>query len=266
MSASLRARVHAQLEPTAWPGEGLSPTNRAIAALILLSVVAAILESEPTITAGREWLTRAVELVFGALFAIEYAVRLWASAEDERFGTGIRGRLRYAATPAAIFDLIALSPVLLGLAGGEAYIIRLVRLIRVLRLARLGRFSAAVRSLLEAVSERRYELLMSAVVALILLVVSSTLLYLVEGAGQPDAFGSIPRAMWWSIATLTTVGYGDVYPVTPFGKMLAGLTALTGIGIIAMPTGILAAAFSDALQRRRRTVDGSRPSRDAEQV
>lgn len=88
---------------------------------------------------------------------------------------------------------------------------------------------------------------------------TSTLLYLVEGEAQPDNFGSIPRAMWWSIATLTTVGYGDVYPVTALGKILAGLTAITGIGLIAMPTGILAAAFSDAMQRQRERGNSNDP-------
>ena len=93
--------------------------------------------------------------------------------------------------------------------------------------------------------------MMSLVIAGILLLVSSTLLYMIEGEGQPDDFGSIPRAMWWSIATLTTVGYGDAVPHTVIGRILAGFTAVTGIGLIAMPTGILAAAFSDALQRQR---------------
>jgi voltage-gated potassium channel len=83
------------------------------------------------------------------------------------------------------------------------------------------------------------------------LVGSSSLLYLVEAEAQPDAFGSLPRALWWSIATLTTVGYGDVTPITVLGKLFAGVTAIAGIGLIAMPTGVLAAAFSDALQRKR---------------
>ena len=88
-------------------------------------------------------------------------------------------------------------------------------------------------------------------IAGIVLLVASTLMYWAEAGAQPDKFGSIPRAMWWCIVTLTTVGYGDVYPVTLLGKSLAGLVAIAGIGLIAMPTGILAAAFSDVVQRRR---------------
>jgi voltage-gated potassium channel len=135
--------------------------------------------------------------------------------------------------------------------GNETSILRLFRLIRILSLAKLGRYSSAIRAMAEAVKSRRYELLMSLAIAGMLLLTSSTLLYIVEGDAQPATFGSIPRAMWWSIATLTTVGYGDVIPVTVVGRVLAGLTAITGIGLIAMPTGILAAAFSDAIQRQR---------------
>lgn len=195
--------------------------------------------------------THALEVVFGVVFAAEYAARVWICVEGQRFGSGSRGRLRYVLTPAALLDLVALSPLFIGAIGPEAYVARLARLIRVLRLARLGRLSTSMRLPGQALTDRRYEPFMSVGIAFVVLLVTATLLYLIEGPGQPEAFGSIPRAMWWSIATLTTVGYGDVFPITPLGKMLAGLTAITGIGLIALPTGILAAAFSDALQRRR---------------
>jgi voltage-gated potassium channel len=109
----------------------------------------------------------------------------------------------------------------------------------------------------DAVRSRRYELGVSLLAAGAVLLASAVMLYLVEGQVQPDAYGSIPRALWWSIVTLTTVGYGDVYPVTLAGRMLGGLTALAGIGLIAMPTGILAAAFSDAFQKRRAREGGA---------
>lgn len=255
MIAGLRSQLHRQLDPAAWSGKGLSPLNRAVAALIVLSVVIAVLGSEPTLVTGHEALWDGVELGIGILFAVEYLTRLWVCVEAPAIGPGLRGRLRYLVSPAALLDLVALSPLLIGAIGAEAYLARLVRLVRVARLARLGRFSSAMRLLGEALSERRFELAMSAVIALLILLLSSTLLYLIEGAGQPEAFGSIPRAMWWSMATLTTVGYGDVFPLTPLGRVLAGITAFTGIGLIAMPTGILAAAFSDALQRRRTAND-----------
>jgi voltage-gated potassium channel len=127
----------------------------------------------------------------------------------------------------------------------------MIRLVRVLRLAKLGRFTQASRALSTAVHARRYELIISVGVAFFILLLTSTLMYIVEGHAQPQAFGSIPRAMWWAIATLTTVGYGDAVPITPFGRVLGGITAATGVGLIAMPAGILAAAMSDAIHARR---------------
>jgi voltage-gated potassium channel len=128
-------------------------------------------------------------------------------------------------------------------------LLRTFRLLRILRLARLGRFSHAMRNLAEAVRDRREELLLSLMLAGMVLVFSAGAMYLIEGPDSPVQFGSIPRALWWSICTLTTVGYGDVYPHTVLGKICSGLTSIAGIGLIAMPTGILAAAFSQAFQK-----------------
>jgi voltage-gated potassium channel len=130
-------------------------------------------------------------------------------------------------------------------------LLRIFRLLRILRLARLGRFSVAMRHLSQAVIDRREELLLSLMLAVFILVFSAAGMYLLEGDNDPQAFGSIPRAMWWSVCTLTTVGYGDICPHSVAGKILGGLTSIAGIGLIAMPTGILAAAFSAAFQRTR---------------
>jgi voltage-gated potassium channel len=247
---SLRWRLYVLLEPRAWKHDGLSPLNRLVSIVILAAVVLVIFETEePIYLAYRDWFHNA-EIVISVFFTIEYLTRLWVAGEDPRY-RGFVGRLRFVTTPTAIIDLLALSPMFLGLLGSEAFLARLFRLVRILRLAKLGRYSRAFSAIMEALNARRYELWMSAAIAVMLMLVSSTLLYLVEGGGQPESFGSIPRAMWWSIATLTTVGYGDVFPVTLAGRVLAGMTALTGIGLIAMPTGILAAAFSDALQKQR---------------
>lgn len=248
----IRRSLSVQLDPTAWPGPGLSPVNRAVVAAIVFSVALAIVESEPLWFEGHDAVFQYLELAVGLVFLAEYAARVWASVENPRYGPGLAGRLRYVRSPAALLDLLALSPLLTTMIGAEAYVLRLLRLMRVLRLAKLGRFSTALAAISDAVRSRRYELVTSVCIALVLLLLTSTLMYLVEGGSQPQTFGSIPRAMWWSISTLTTVGYGDAVPLTPVGKVLAGITAITGIGLIAMPTGILAAAFSDAMQLRRR--------------
>lgn len=246
-----RRRLYTHLHPAAWHKKGLSPLNRIIAVLICLAVIMAVLQSEAEIYDGHERLFRIAEVTFATIFLIEYLARLWIAAENPKYGPGWRGIARYVFSFPSLIDLLALSSLFLTLMGGEGAVLRLFRLSRIFMLARLGRFSTAIGTIVHAIKSRRYELIMSLAIGGMLLLVSSTLLYIIEGTGQPDDFGSIPRAMWWSIATLTTVGYGDAYPVTPIGKIVAGLTAITGIGLIAMPTGILAAAFSDAIQRHR---------------
>jgi len=246
----IRARLYEMLAPRAWPYGGLSPLNKAIAGLICLAILVAILDSEPALHRGNEQTFFAIELGFTLIFLVEYLARLWTAGENPLY-RGLSGRFKYATTWTALIDLLALLPILFVFLGSEAFLLRMVRLMRIVRIARLGRFSQALRAISEAVHARRFELWMSFAIAMMLLLLSSTLLYIVEGGHQPETFGSIPRAMWWSVATLTTVGYGDVYPVTVFGRIFAGLTAITGIGLIAMPTGILASAFSDAIQRQR---------------
>lgn len=247
---TLRRRLYMQLEPSEREFPGLSPLNKLVVAVIVVSVAFAVAESEHPIYENNQALFHWGELVFGVLFLVEYLARLWVAPEDPRFRGGL-GRLRWALTPAALFDLIAVSPLLLHIVGAEAYVIRMLRVVRVLRLAKLGRFTVATRALSHAIHMRRYELLVSFGVAVFILILTSTLMYIVEGHEQPEAFGSIPRAMWWAIATLTTVGYGDAVPLTVPGRILGGITAATGIGLIAMPAGILAAAMSDAIHTRR---------------
>ena len=145
--------------------------------------------------------------------------------------------------------------------AAPSYLLRLARLLRILRVAKLGRFSRAWTFVGRAIASRRYELLLTFYAAVFVMIVSATLLYIVEGPSQPEKFGSIPRALWWSVVTLTTIGYGDVYPETGLGKVFAGLTAVLGIGLIAAPTGILAAAFSDALQQQRQAQGGGEDER-----
>lgn len=248
---SLRRRLHRHLDPAAWGRKGLSPLNRLVVVAICAAVLLVVLESESEIRELSPAAFAYAEIVFSILFLAEFAARVWVVPERLGYGEGWRERLRYLRSWPAMLDMVALLPSLLVTLGSESFILRLFRLLRILRLGHLGRLSVAISAIVGAVVARRFELLTSLLVALVLVLVSATLLHICEGAGQPATFGSIPRAMWWAVVTLTTVGYGDVYPATPLGKLFAGLTALTGIGLIAMPTGILAAAFSDAIQKQR---------------
>jgi voltage-gated potassium channel len=256
----LRPAVWRQVDPEAYQRDGLSSTNRAIVWIVALSSVSAILETEPTIEGLAPGIFARFEWAIAILFSLEYLVRLWAEGENPKY-RGVRGRIRYLFTLPAIIDLIAFLPsLILPLLPGMSnfMLLRIFRLVRILRLARVGRFSLAMLHLSQAVHDRREELLLSLMLASFVLVFSASGMYLLEGGSYPEAFGSIPRAMWWSICTLTTVGYGDLYPHTVPGKILGAMTSIAGIGLIAMPTGILAAAFSDAFQRTR-TVSPPKP-------
>jgi voltage-gated potassium channel len=248
-----RQTLWRQLDPEAYERAGLSLANKIIVWTVAFSSLAAVFETEPTIQDRAPLAFSYFELAIALLFLVEYLCRLWVQGENPKF-RGIRGRLRYALTPAALVDLVSFLPSLvIPIVPGMSnfMLLRVFRLIRILRLARLGRFSLAMRHLVEAVGERREELLLSLMLATMVLVFSSAAMYLIEGEGNPAAFGSIPRAMWWSVCTLTTVGYGDIYPHTVLGKICGALTSIAGIGLIAMPTGILAASFSNAFQRSR---------------
>ena len=247
-----RTRAYEMLEPHPGGDPGLSPANKLLVVFIILASAFAILETEPTLYAGRATLFRVAELVFGAIFSAEYLLRLWIAPENPAYAGKRFPRLRYAVSAAAIIDLLAIVPTLASLgAGGGSVLLRFFRVLRILRLAKLGRMSDAWRDVAQAMHDRRHELLLTISIAGFVLLVASTLMYWAEADAQPDKFGSIPRSMWWCIITLTTVGYGDAYPVTVLGRFLSGFVALAGIGLIAMPTGILAAAFSDVVQRRR---------------
>lgn len=255
MAQSFRHRLSEMLDPEMHRGPGLSALNRLVVAGILVLILLAVLDTEVRITAQHGGLMRGIELALFAMFAAEYLGRLWVAPLNPR----VRGVLAHALTPSALLDLVVLASFLLPYLGPEATVFRLLQLARILRLARLGRYSRAMRLLFDAVRSRGPELMLSALVAVSLMLGAATLLYLVERQVQPEAFGSIPRSLWWAVETLTTVGYGDVIPVTPLGRLLAALTALCGIGVIALPAGVLAGAFSDAIRQAREDAAHHKP-------
>jgi voltage-gated potassium channel len=249
-----RQQLYRQLDPEAWSEQGISPLNKLVLSIIVLSILAAILESEPLLRLAAPDYFQVLNWIFAISFSIEYTMRLWVMAEDDRY-RGIKGRIRYVFRPLSIIDVLATIllwvDIVFGFPGVYGVLFRLVRVVRAFMLARNSRWGIAMRLLVVAVRQRKLELILSLGFAVTTLLVSATVLFVVEGAMQPEAFGSIPRAMWWAVATLTTVGYGDVYPVTALGKMCAAIVAVTAIAIVAMPTGIMAAAFSDAFQEIR---------------
>lgn len=232
------------------PNRPITTVQRAINALILIAVAWTVISTEEELI--REFGVPAlpIEIGFAVLFLAEYLARLIGVGEIRAY-QGFSGRLRWMTRPGSLLDLAAILPVLLLPGTDSSLLLRLFRLLRVVRLSRMTAFARGLALLSEVIRERRADLLATVAVAGMLLLFSASALYVVEGDVQPEAFGSIPRAAWWAIATLTTVGYGDVFPVTVAGRLIGGAAALAGIGVIAMPTGILSAAISDAMRRAR---------------
>ncbi len=247
---TIRARLFREIEPTARNEPGLSALNWFLVVFIIAATVIAILQTEPLIVSGREALFGWIELVFAIVFAVEYVMRFWVAAEFPG-DSGWRKRMRFVFSLSGLLDLVIILVTIAPLITMNLMVLRLVRLLRIMRLAKLGRMSDAIRRVSAAVAARKFELLFTMGLAGAVLIFGATALHFLEGELQPDKFGSIPRAMWWSVVTLTTIGYGDVYPITVAGKIVASIVAVAGVGLIAMPTGILAAAFTDAVQRNQ---------------
>ncbi len=242
-----RLRLYTLLEePDSIAGRLL---NVLIGILIVLNVTAVVLESVESINAQYAGWFQAFEVLSVIVFSIEYAGRVWASAENSRYGPGWRGRLRYMSTPMAVIDLIAIAPFYLGfLIDADTRILRALRLLRVFK---LSRHSTAMDMLLTVIRNEAATVASSMFVMLIIIVLAASGIYLIEREAQPDAFQSIPQAMWWAAVTLTTVGYGDVVPVTVLGKVFGLFITIAGVGMVALPAGILASGFSAELHKRR---------------
>ena len=230
---------------------GRSLFSKIVAILIGISVTLAVVlteqEYEHNFTRG----LRLIDLMVGIAFLIEYLIRLWVAPLQKGSAKGIKGVIDYVRTPVAIFDLIALMPLVVGTLGSEFYFLRIARLLRIVRAGRSSKFKRSIQHFNYAIASKWQELQVAIVFAGILLLASSTVMYMVEGSSQPKFFGSIPRCLWWSVSTLSTVGYGDAIPQTPAGKIVAGITALLGIAVVAIPTGILASGFSESIAQTK---------------
>jgi len=222
-----------------------------ILSLISLNVVALVLETVRPIYQAWSALFNGFEVASVLIFTVEYIVRLWCCIEDPRYRHPVKGRLRYAVSFFGLIDLLAILPFYLPFIGGDFRFVRAVRLFRLFRVLKLARYSFALSSVKGVLLKKREELLCTLFLLVLLLLFSSSLMYYVEGEAQPNAFSSIPMAMWWGVATLTTVGYGDVYPVTAIGKMLGSVIAVLGIGLFALPAGLIGGAYLEEVEERK---------------
>ncbi|MGZ4852996.1 MAG: ion transporter [Halobacteriota archaeon] len=258
MSISLKTRIY-----NLFDNRSHTPVSLAIEAffvvLIVINVLIVILETVQSVDAHYAALFWQIELVSLAIFSVEYVTRLWCCTADDRYRDPMRGRLLYVITPMALVDLAAILPtyltwivhLVLPIAVVDFLFIRALRLFRVFRIFKLGHYNDSLSTIERVIRAKSGELFVVAFTAVIVLIVASSAMYYVEHEAQPDKFTNIPQTMWWGVETLTTIGYGEMYPITWVGKVLAAVIALMGIALFALPAGILGSGFFDEIQRKR---------------
>ena len=222
-----------------------------IVTLIVLNALAVVLGSDHEHFQRFQFAFHAFEVFSIAVFTIEYLWRAWVAPESPMYRgrSAWSARLRYLASPLAIVDLAAVLPAYLGLM--MTIDLRYLRLLRLLRLLKLSHYFKGLGIFILVIQAEARTLLSGLLTMAVLVVVAASLMYGVEHAAQPERFGSIGESLWWAVVTMTTVGYGDVTPVTTAGRILASLIMLLGVGVVALPAGILAARFAEELQGRR---------------
>jgi voltage-gated potassium channel len=224
--------------------------SRLLILLVLINVAAIVFESVPRYDAAYGGLFLAIEMVSLAVFTAEYGLRIFVAAEHAPFRamTPLRARLHYMLSPNGVIDLVSVLPFWLAFAVPAEF--RVILLLRIVRFLKLARYSPAMRSLLDALYAERRALFGCLVILFGATLIAASFMHLAERGVQPEKFGTIPDAMWWAIVTLGTIGYGDVVPITPVGKLIASVTIVCGLVMIALPVGIIATAFSDQIHRR----------------
>ncbi len=244
----LRDRLYELLEPNHLPYSGGARFVRLIVSIIIIDVLGMILASVPQFDARFGWLFTIVKIGAVAVFGLEYLARLWSAVgHSPRKKSPAQDRIEYAVSSLGIIDLLAFLPAAIALiAGSRSTLV----LLGVLPFFKLVRYSPAMRSLLAALHAERRTLFGCLVILAGAVLVFASLLYGIEHDVQPDKLGTIPQAMWWAIVTLGTVGYGDVVPVTPLGKLVSVFAIVGGLTMIALPVAIISTAFADEVRRR----------------
>lgn len=246
----LKHRIHQMLQGQHLHEHWAGAFNLGLAALIILNVLAVMLETVAALYHDWRIYFIAFELFSVALFAVEYLLRVWVADLNPKYQHPLGGRLRYMLSPMALIDLAAILPSLLLLGSADLRFLRMVRLFRVVRLLHLPRCNQAMYSIWLAARSKRAEFMIAGAIMFFLLIICSSLVYFAEHTAQPQAFSSIPAALWWGIMTMTTVGYGDIYPITTAGKIIASFFAALGIGFFALPSAILASAMIEQSRQK----------------
>jgi voltage-gated potassium channel len=236
------------------------PISSFIMLLIILSIIAVVVESDAKIATSAGNFFYYFEVIAVIIFTVEYLARIYTARLQYPHLSPFRAIIKYIFSPMAIVDFLAILPFYIELGASlmgdgtgtiDMRFIRVLRLMRLLRIFKLNRYNNSMKLIGDVMREEKEKLIITLFMTSILLVLSSAIVFTVEHEGHPEEFPNIYSSMWWAIATLTTVGYGDIYPHTALGKILAGVIALLGIGLVALPTGILSGSFVQAINEQK---------------
>jgi voltage-gated potassium channel len=247
---TLRRRLYLTLSPDQRGGIVERIFETLLLLTIVANIVAIVLDSIPHLHEQYQVLFDDFEIYSLIFFTIEYVARIYSIVEDPRYAEPVKGRIKYALSPIALIDLLALLPFYLRFVTIDLRFLRIFRLMALFRMFKIARYLYALSIFRRVLKERKEQLVLSFIFVLFVLVVISFVMFYVENEAQPDKFTSIPATMWWGIATLTTVGYGDIVPITVWGKFLGGIFAIVGVGLLALPAGILSSGFFEMLHTK----------------
>ena len=245
---SLRGKVHALIEPTGHSGQLHVYFDNFIMFWVLLSIVSVILESVEAVHTVLAWEFRIIDTVAFSVFTLEYILRMYAAPENPAFKHRTMPRWSYFWSGHALIDLLTILPFFLEWFLPFELDLRFLRVFRLMRLLKLTRYTSATKTLYKVVLREWQVIFASVFVMLLMVILTASMGYLFEHEAQPDKFENIPQSIYWAVVTLASVGYGDISPITPMGRALTVVLALLGIGIFAIPAGLLASAFTDQLR------------------
>ncbi|MFN6946642.1 MAG: ion transporter [Cytophagaceae bacterium] len=220
--------------------------------LIALNILAVIFETVDSIYLPFKTLFDGFEMFSVIFFSIEYLLRVWVITESPKYKKPVAGRLGYMSSFLGMVDLLAFLPFYLPFMGIDLRFVRILRILRLFRLMKVTRYFGTLNLISSVIRRKRIELAITVSFLILILIFVSCLMYFVEHEAQPGVFTSIPTTMWWGVATLTTVGYGDMYPVSPLGRFFGAIISILGLGFFALPAGILSSGFAEELKRQKK--------------
>ncbi|MCJ8294767.1 MAG: ion transporter [Colwellia sp.] len=255
LGQSYRAKAYKLLESQSNLSIAAKSINFFLIVLIMTNVIATIFESESYYHEQYLFEFALFEFISLSIFCAEYLIRVWCCVEAEEYSqlSHSKARLKYVFTPIALIDLIAILPFIIAIFFSID--LRSLRLIRVLRLLKLTHYFKGFNIFIAVIAKEFQSITAAIMVMVFLIIIAASLMHTIEGHAQPETFGSILRALWWSVVTMTTVGYGDVVPITVIGKVIATVIMLIGVGLVALPAGMLAARFGEELRERKENLD-----------